>query len=270
MWAVRCMHEAFTQTEAGKQNSFLTLTFNKENLPEHGSIDVRTPQLFIKRLRKKHGNGIKFFQCGEYGDQNRRPHYHVLLFGHDFNDKILWKNSNGIPLYRSPGLEKLWPYGYSSIGDVNFQSAAYVARYITKKITGDCLTDPTSKYYRYYEHINKETGLITELVKEKISMSNGIGRKYYDKYKHDMYSIDTVQFRRKNKIVNTKIPRYYDDLHEYLDGHGGLDMGHIKAQRKKFGLEHQDDNSDERLAVKEKIELKRASLLIRKYENGNV
>ncbi len=270
MWAVRCMHEAFTQREAGKQNCFLTLTFSKKHLSESGSIETRIIQLFIKRLRKKHGNGIKFFQCGEYGDKNRRPHYHVLLFGFDFKDKVFWKNSNGIPLYRSPGLEKLWPYGYSTIGDVNFQSAAYVARYITKKITGDCLTDKKSKWYRHYENIDKETGVVYDLVPEKISMSNGIGRKYYNKYKNDMYSIDAVAFRRGNKIVNTKIPRYYDDLHSYLDGHGGLDMGHIKIQRKIKGEENKDDNTDDRLAVRENIETERAKLLIRSYENENI
>ena len=32
--------------------------------------------------------------------------------------------ASGAPLYRSDTLERLWPYGFSSIGDVTFESAA--------------------------------------------------------------------------------------------------------------------------------------------------
>lgn len=268
-WGIRSMHEANYQKSIGKQNCFLTLTFNKHHLPETGSIDVRTPQLFIKRLRKNHGNGIRYFQCGEYGSKNSRPHYHMLIFGFDFQDKVFWQNSNGIALYRSADLEKIWTYGYSSIGSLTIESAAYVSRYITKKITGDCLTDPKSKWFNHYENINKETGLVSELMPEKCSMSlkPGIGKKYYDRNKHDMYNIDGVTFTKKGIIRTAKIPRYYDKLHELLDGHGGLDMGHIKLKRiVKAKIKNQDDNTDERLIVRENIETKTAKLLIRSYE----
>lgn len=56
----------------------------------------------------------------------------MILFNHDFDDKVLWSVRQGVRLYRSSLLEKLWPYGYSTIGDVTFESAAYVARYIVK------------------------------------------------------------------------------------------------------------------------------------------
>ena len=74
--------------------------------------------------------------CGEYGDKLGRPHYHAIIFGVTFVDKKLWSIRRGNNLYRSATLEKLWPYGFSSIGTVNFETAAYVARYVTKKITG--------------------------------------------------------------------------------------------------------------------------------------
>ena len=90
-------------------------------------------QLFMKRLRKKHKHKIRFFHCGEYGEKNQRPHYHALIYNHDFSDKRLFKERKNIKLYTSKELEELWPYGFSTIGDVTFQSSAYVARYIMKK-----------------------------------------------------------------------------------------------------------------------------------------
>ena len=81
--------------------------------------------------------GVRFFHCGEYGELLYRPHYHACLFGFDFSDKVLWSTRGGVRLYRSKILEKLWTFGFSTIGDVTFESAAYVARYCTKKITGD-------------------------------------------------------------------------------------------------------------------------------------
>jgi hypothetical protein len=93
-WAIRCVHEASLH----EHNSFITLTYNDENLPADGSLDVRHWQLFMKRLRKRHGSGIRYFHCGEYGSKHRRPHYHACLFGLDFPDKKLWMMRNGIPL----------------------------------------------------------------------------------------------------------------------------------------------------------------------------
>ena len=132
-WAIRCHHEASLY----ENNSFITLTYADEYLPQNGSLDLNAQQKFFKRLRKKYGSGIRFYACGEYGSKFGRPHYHACLFNHDFADKTLWKITNDVPLYRSSSLEELWPYGHSSVGNVTFQSAAYVARYILKKITGE-------------------------------------------------------------------------------------------------------------------------------------
>ena len=143
-WAIRCSHEA----QMHEKNCFITLTFSDEHLPEDRSVDVRHFQLFMKRLRKRYGDGIRFFHCGEYGDHFGRPHYHACIFNHDFEDKKIWKQSgSGEIIYRSASLEELWPYGYSSVGEVTFESAAYVARYITKKVTGD----PAQEHYEYID-----------------------------------------------------------------------------------------------------------------------
>lgn len=134
-WAMRCMHEA----KMHKQNCFITLTYNEENRPYNDDLNYQDFQLFMKRLRERfQGTTIKFYMCGEYGPKLGRPHFHACLFGIDFPDRKLWKVTDSkSKLYRSEILEKLWTKGFSSVGDVNFESAAYVARYIMKKVTGE-------------------------------------------------------------------------------------------------------------------------------------
>ncbi|AXH74125.1 MAG: replication initiator protein [Microviridae sp.] len=146
-WAIRCVHEASLH----KKNCFITLTYNDEHLPENSSLDYRVFQLFMKRLRKKYGDNIRFYMCGEYGENFGRPHFHACLFNHDFSDKKLWKTVNKMPLFRSAELEELWPFGFSSIGSVTFESAAYVARYIMKKITGEA----AEKHYTFRRPFNR-------------------------------------------------------------------------------------------------------------------
>ena len=148
-WAIRMAHEA----QLHEDNCFLTLTYNDENLPKHNSLKLKDFQKFMKRLRKAFGKKIRFFHCGEYGEKFQRPHYHAIIFGLDFKDKILFSEQNDQKLYISPTLNKIWGLGHATIGDVTFQSAAYVARYITKKITGDRAQD-------HYNEINYETGEI--------------------------------------------------------------------------------------------------------------
>jgi hypothetical protein len=147
-WALRCMHEAKMHPE----NCFITLTYNDLHLPDDRSLNYEHFQLFMKRLRKMirdediraAGDGVPFFRkvrfymCGEYGEKLGRPHFHACIFGYNFPDRKFWqKTSSKSSLDRSAILESLWPYGYSSVGNVTFESAAYVARYIMKKVGGD-------------------------------------------------------------------------------------------------------------------------------------
>lgn len=130
-WSTRIMLEASLYEE----NCFITLTYDEKNCPQVGN--KRDFQLFMKRLRKEFdGLGIRYFGCGEYGSEinSHRFHYHAILFNIDFHDKEFLKRSNsGEILYRSKTLEKLWPYGISSVGEVSTGSACYVARYNLKK-----------------------------------------------------------------------------------------------------------------------------------------
>jgi hypothetical protein len=180
----------------------VTLTFSDEHLPDDYSVHVRDMQLFLKRVRKVHGSGIRFFACGEYGERDRRPHYHVLLFGLDFSlDRYLWsKNYRGEALYRSESLERLWPFGHSMIGDVSASSASYVARYIFKKVTGDL----AEQHYRY---IHPVTGQEVQQNPEFVTMSRkpGLGTEWFNRYSCDVFPSGFVTVEGSKRPV----PRFY-------------------------------------------------------------
>lgn len=125
-WAFRCMLEASKY----KNNCQLTLTYS--DAPK--SVQRRDLQLFIKRLRKALSPlKIRYFGCGEYGSQYRRPHYHLVVFNWYPADAYFWKYSDShIPLYRSPFLEKIWTSGFSTVAHVDFHSCKYTAKYLQK------------------------------------------------------------------------------------------------------------------------------------------
>ena len=239
-WAMRCMHEA----QLHEQNCFITLTYDNTHLPSDGSLHYKDFQLFIKRLRKKFGNTrIRYYMAGEYGENFGRPHFHACIFGLDFHDKKLWKRSpSGSMLYRSNDLEILWPFGYSSIGDVNFESAAYVARYIMKKVTGH-----NSK--AHYTETNPETGEITTRKPEfnKMSLKPGIGYDWYKKYKTDVYPHDYVIIKGQK----VKPPKFYDKKYKTDNP---FEFDEILYKREINGKLNSEDNTLERLIVKEHVQ----------------
>ncbi len=252
-WAIRCMHEAQTHED----NCFITLTFSPEALEKRDnmwSLDVRDYQLFMKRLRKKFGSGIRFYHCGEYGEKNRRPHYHACIFGFDFPDKEIWKITNtGHRLYTSKSLEELWPYGFSTIGDVTFESAAYVARYIMKKINGDAADE-------HYEWVDDVTGEIYPLKPEYTTMSRrpGIGRTWLDSYIDDVYPHDYVVVNG----IKMKPPKYYDGVLQTVRPY---EFDDVKENRLKNAEKHVDNNTTDRLVVREQVQLAKLNHLPR-YE----
>jgi len=198
-WAVRCVHEASLYED----NCFITLTMNNEYLFSRDnpmSLDKKEHQDFMKRLRKRFGNGIRYFHCGEYGDKNKRPHYHTLLFNFTFPDLVLWKVNNGVKWYRSNILEELWPYGHCIVGEVTKQSAAYVARYNMKKIVGQDAKE-------HYLSVDVDTGEAKDLLPEYVSMSlkPGIGKAWFDNYLSDVFPKDFVVLDGSK----SKPPGYY-------------------------------------------------------------
>lgn len=127
-WARRVMLEA----KKHDKNCFITLTYNDANLPQAG-VCKRSAQLFMKRLRKQLGKiKVRYFLCGEYGAEKNRSHFHAIIFGYDFDDKYYFgKDKRGNSIYRSPLLEKVWTFGFSSVGErLDFESAKYCAKYM--------------------------------------------------------------------------------------------------------------------------------------------
>lgn len=240
-WATRIMLEA----KAHDQTSFLTLTYSDEHLPNPPSLQYKHYQDFMKRLRRRTGRPVRFFMCGEYGSNTFRPHYHACLFGEDFSaDRYLWSvTSAGHPLYRSPLLEELWPLGNTLIGNLSFESAAYVARYILKKVTGDLAAD-------HYAWTDPDTGEVHQRTPEfcRMSLKPGIGATWYDKYKSDVVTHDTVVING----VATKPPRYFDKLLKRSDP---LAMEDAKDRRAFEGYGRRADNTDRRLADREEVTL---------------
>lgn len=205
-WAIRCLHEAKTH----KTSCFITLTYDDEHLPEHANLQYRDFQLFLKRLRRARApKKIRFYACGEYGETTERPHYHACIFGTNFPDKTYHcKTPQGETLWKSNELNKLWPHGHSLIGSVTFESAAYVARYIMKKITGQMAKE-------HYKRLNKETGEIYTKTPEfnKMSLKPAIGKTWLIKYWEDVFPNGTVISRGRE----VRSPRYYDKILKQLD-----------------------------------------------------
>lgn len=236
-WAVRCMHEA----SLSEENAFLTLTYDDDHLPLDGSLVKRDFQLFMKRLRKAYaGKRIRFFHCGEYGDRYGRPHYHAILFGFDFADKRPWSVRDGYTVWRSEELESLWVGGQSELGSVTFESCAYVARYLVKKLQ---VWSKGVNVEGVYQEVDLE-GVITERAAEYVTMSRkpGIGKPWLDKYMCEVYPADSVVMR--GRLM--KPPRFYDVAHELLNRE---EAAGIKARRRK--LVRPEDGTPDRLYVQE-------------------
>lgn len=250
-WAVRIMHEA----QMHERNSFITLTYDKDHLPADGSLNVKHYQNFTKAFRrhlvavdelqpKKPKQELKYFHCGEYGDLNARPHYHSAILGQNFiHDRIPQKTTEaGFTLYTSETLSALWPHGLHRIGDLSFESAAYVARYILKKVTGSRADD------HYAHKIDLDTGEVHYRKAEYTTMSRnpGLGKSFFDKYFEEIYRDDEI-------IVNGKPgrpPKYYDQLMEKKDADL---MTKIKQKRVAQGEIHENNNTPDRLHTRETL-----------------
>lgn len=209
----------------------------------------------MKRLRKSvYPKTLRFFMCAEYGEKFSRPHYHACIFNHDFPDKDPIKETEGLILYNSPALDKIWGKGYCSVGDLTFETAAYTARYILKKINGDRAAD-------HYETTDKYTGEIINLQPEfsQASLKPGLGKDFLIKYTTDLYPSDFAIY--KNKKI--KLPRYYDKVMEF----NNYDLEEIKVERLRKAKLHYKDNTPSRLRVREEIHLLKQQQIHRNYEN---
>lgn len=244
-WAIRVMNEA----QLWPNNTAITLTYG-DNAPS--VLVYKHYQDFMKRLRRKYSHKkIRFYMGAEYGGENGRPHYHAVLFNHAFDDKKYLKQTKaGSKLYTSATLEKLWTHGYSSIGEVTFQTAAYIARY--------CLDKAVDRDSKQHEIINPDTGEIFTRPREfgRMSLKPGIGAAWLNKFWTDVYPHGAIV----QDQLEQKPPRYYDQLFERREPEA---HALLKAKRKKLARAQWRDNTKSRRAAKHQVKLAQLAQLKR-------
>lgn len=254
-WQLRITHERPYWDLA----CFITLTYNKESLPNPPTLVKKHMQDFWKRLRRYHhyhgtGSKIKYFQCGEYGGNTNRPHYHAIIFGLDFADKKRFKKGKrGDQLYTSAKLDELWGHGFCSIGAVSPKSAGYVARYSLKKINGEAAEE-------HYTYVDEKTGEISILAKEFVAVSQGVGKRHFEDYKEQMYLRDSCILDGKE----APIPKYYDRL---LGSENAEWLERVKAKRVKQAKLRAADNTPQRLMIREAVKKAQTLLLTRNLDS---
>lgn len=249
-WATRIMLEA----KESEYNWFITLTYDDDTLPiaektgaeidghivewENdgtwtGTLYPDDMKTFLNSLRKyferKGHKGIKYYYCGEYGETTHRPHYHIILLHcpldiNSFYDTHI--DSNFKAHWKSKELDRFWakgkdkkgniiPKGIIDIAELEWSCAAYVARYCTKKLM----------------NAPKEDYLSIGKYPEYVRMSKGIGFKYYEKHKNEIYANDEMIMKTvKGNTGSFRPPKAFDRKFEEKDPEG---FKLIKLSRQK-------------------------------------
>lgn len=246
-WALRVYHESTLHQE----NCFLTLTFDDEHLPSNGSVSKRDLQLFFKKMRTSiYPKKISYLACGEYGPTLGRPHYHAAVMGYDFKDKIPAKKSGDHVLYSSEELQNYWPWGFNTIGDLNYQTAGYIARYTVKKIRGNMAQE-------HYKKLDTQTGELHDIEPEFLlsSRNPAIGKRWLDKYHSDLQKGYLTHNGKKRGI-----PKYYLKKYPELDD---FRASHLKTTARLNYDPFDPELGGDRLRVKETVKKSQVSQLKR-------
>jgi len=230
-WATRCVHES----TLWKKSSFITLTYRQT--PADNSLSPTDTRNFIRRLREHLNHPFKYFLVGEYGENFDRPHYHAIIFGHDFG---LYDHKNTVcPLsgkrteketsrlqelhnteaLTCPELNEIWGLGFTSVGNLTFDSAAYTAQYAMKKVNG-----PISKAHYGNKH--------PEFMR---CSQDGIGRQYALKHAKEIIENNNVI----SNSVEQPIPSYYLRLYEKKN----MELDTLKIKREEFSSSHSLEKS---------------------------
>lgn len=222
-WAIRCMREMKDNNNIG---CFVTLTYKETD----GKLHKKELQDFIKRLRshlheecKKQGTldiRIRYFGCGEYGGKRGRPHYHINIFGWRPDDLVWCWHKNGEDYYCSPTIGKLWPLGFNTVGDINYKTAFYTAKYMAK-------LDDRYHEVKPFTIMSLKPGIgclnvtYEDLIREKIYIDDKISplpRAFVKKLEKSGFNIDMLKLHRR--IIA-------DSTSEFIDKDGYMDYTYI-------------------------------------------
>lgn len=243
-FSVRMMHEAAMHDYA----YFCTLTYNDEELPDNGSLVPAHLSGFIKDLRRGRPSGsVRFYGVGEYGEVTHRPHYHVMLYGVNFLDRVPHDAINRSNIWRSEVLDATWGRGFCEFGSVSMASCSYVAGYVQKKVGDTTISD----------YVNPMTGEIGERPFARMSLRPAIGRRWIERYWMDVYPDDFVVVDG----IECKPPRYYDKFMDLPDEKGGsAERRAIMEAVRDTRYNEMVDLPKDKLKAKAKIAESRANL----------
>lgn len=260
-WADRMTYHVFGKEDC---SYFITLTYDDEhicNLPHSTSYDLYALEYndmsdFIKKLRNKFRFcNIDYYYSGEYGDQQFRPHFHLIVYNLPLDDLEYWKtNDNGDPIYTSEFVHGLWQKGICSVSPYNWRTAAYTARYVEKKRDGRLMCE--------YEAV----GLTPE--KCRCSRRPGIAHDFYMEHYKDIWKNNGMNVDRS---VNSKghlgIPRYFRKLAENGVGYDNfLDFQKRSLDRQNILNPLNVDNSSFDLnSIRQMLEFEEREILSTKF-----
>lgn len=254
-WAIRCLLES----QLHKVNSFVTLTYDEAHYPADGSLYYPDFQLFVRKLRRR-GLRFRFFVAGEYGEELSRPHWHCLLFGCEFVDRVVCNSINAKQkVYTSALLAECWPHGFHSIGDVTYESCRYTAAYCMKKFVGPRAED-------HYSRVDPSTGEIIRVAPEmcRMSLKPGIAFPWLQKFHSDIYETEYDAVIVKGQMK--RVPRYFGDVLDKVLA--GPEVDQLEFRRFQKAELRSGDRTAERLAVREQCELAKIAFFESKYNAG--
>lgn len=227
-WANRCMFELTNYEPC--ECWFLTLTYDDQHIPDinsdvfSGTLLKEDLQKFWKRLRQfverdvGEKSRIRYFACGEYGENTFRPHYHAILYGFPWtNLRKIGQSRSGFPLFECLTLGEIWKNGYVTASPVSWETCAYTARYVMKKVDKS-----------YDQKLYAANNLTPEFV--TMSRRPGIGFDYYQMNKDKIYEYDQIIISTANGGKILKPPKYFDDKFELDDP---IKYEEIKENRKE-------------------------------------
>lgn len=263
-WAVRLEHES----QMHDKNCWITLTYDDDNLPYGGTLVVEDFQKFMKRLRQRTGAKMKYFHCGEYGDDFDRPHYHACLFGFDFKDKEYFRTINGNPYFISSFLSSLWPLGHHLIGFLTFDTCAYTAGYCTKKVHSSYAFTRVNRVGDQWFAVRNEYG----------TGSNGLGLDWFKTFHSDIWNgVGDDDFAVTSNGLEVKPPRYYFKKLQARDeaelgvsslGQIGGYSRTVRSRRKVEGKSNASLNTPMQLKAREAIQIARHNLKRRNFDEN--
>ena len=111
---------------------------------------------------------------------------------------VKWSvTDQGFTLYKCPELEEIWNRGNVLLSSVTWETCAYVARYVTKKLNGDA-----AQFYNEF-NIEPEFSLM--------SRRPGIGNQFF--LDHPEIIERGIHVSAGSRAINDVVPRYYKNLY---------------------------------------------------------